>query len=130
MTTTESTYAISDDDAVATLQLAVDIVQDVLGQVQLALKMAHVDDANYLHQAEMHAQRLRTERLGVKEGERAILKAHPLFGLWKTALKAGSQIERLLSVTNPGLFTRRTIAIDAARELRQARRLEAATSAT
>jgi hypothetical protein len=125
MTTTETGYEISDADAVTTLQVAVDIVQDVITQVHLALKAAHPDDANFLHKAELHAQRLRVEQLGTKQGERLILRAHPLFKLWNMALKAAALIERLLSVTNPKLFAQRMVAIDTARELVKVKKLAA-----
>ena len=123
MTTSETGYETSDADAKATLQQAVDIVQGVLNMVHTALNMAGVDDANFLHQAELQAQRLKVEHSGVKPGERSILRAHPLFALWKLALKAASQLERLLSVTNPALFAQRVVTLDAARELAKAERL-------
>ena len=116
---------LTDDEAKAALQEAVDVVQDVLGMMRLTLKSTSAEDANFLHKAEMQTQRLRVEHDGVKPNERSVLRAHPLFRLWQLAMKAAAQLERLLSVTNPQLFAQRAVTLDAARELAKAERTAA-----
>jgi hypothetical protein len=123
MTTSDKRPCISDDDAAATLALAVEVAQDVLGMVHAALKRADLDDANAIHAAELKAQRQRIDAMGAKPGEQAILRAHPLFALWKLAMQATDRIDRLLSITNPGLYAQRAVAVDVARELRATTRL-------
>jgi hypothetical protein len=119
------TGQFSDSDALAKLQLAAEVVGDVLAMVQEALRRGLNEDSHAIHIAELKAQRLRAEELGTKVGERAILRAHPLYTLWKLALRASDQLQRLYSVLNPKLFAERAVELDAAREVARAARIGA-----
>jgi len=116
-------WPVSDAQAAADLEMALAMVRDVSAMISDALKRVDAADANAIHAAELKAQRQRFETLGKREGERLIVRSHPLFALWKLALQACAQLEQLISLLNPSMHVQRVSAMQAARQLVSAGRI-------
>jgi hypothetical protein len=109
---TAANYELNDEQARGALFYAVRTLQDVMGMVKRAFDAVDEKDSNAIHAAHIRAQRLRIEKMGVNDQERTILRAHPLFPLWKLMVATGALLERILMVTNPNLNLGRKRSID------------------
>ncbi|MCB9895424.1 MAG: hypothetical protein H6839_13325 [Planctomycetes bacterium] len=124
MTADDTVEFLTDDEAKAALQEAAEIVQDVLGMVHTAIKRVRGETADEVHAARVEGQAKRIRIHGIRADDGSILGMHPLYALWRLALKAASQLERLLSITSPKLFAGRQVALNAAKELAKASKLK------
>ncbi|MCZ7607102.1 MAG: hypothetical protein M5U25_13745 [Planctomycetota bacterium] len=121
---------LTDEQARGAFCAAIRLVQDVMDMVNAAIQSVDPADANAIHAAQVAAQAKRIELFGVRERDAAILRAHPLFPLWKLVLQMAKQLESLLAVTNPQIFAaRKTAELDARQALKQAQKLKAKAEA-
>jgi hypothetical protein len=109
---TAANYELTDEQARGALFYAVRTLQDVMGMLRRAFEAVDEKDANAIHAAHIRAQRQRIEKMGIRDQDRTILRAHPLFPLWKLMAAAAALIERMLIITNPDLNPGRKRSID------------------
>jgi hypothetical protein len=119
-----SVETMSDEQAKLSLIETARVLQQVIAQMRRALEAVDEQDANAIHAAHIKAQRQRIVQMGVSEKERTILRAHPLFKIWKLMVSAVSLVEDILLVTNPNLNRGRVRSLDAEKAVVKAGKIE------
>jgi len=104
-----SANRFTDEEAVGMLADAARTLADVLASIKKALARVNQDDADAVHAARVEAEFKDVETFGVRE-EQAALRMHPLQPLWALAAKTGAALERMIALTNPGVYAARKLA--------------------
>src|SRR5687768_8798094 len=73
---TAANYELTDEQARGALFYAVRTLQDVMGMLSRAFEAVDEKDSNAIHAAHIRAQRQRIEKMGIRDQERTILRAH------------------------------------------------------
>ena len=117
-----STEIFSAEEIRNALRGAMQTVQRVMNMVNKAIDAVDEADADAVHATRVTAQRKRDDFIGVRSDESTIIRAHPLFALWKLADQCARQIERLVVLTSPDQLARQRA--KAAKAKRDAEKLE------
>lgn len=119
-----SAETMSDEQARISLLESVRVLQQIIAQMRRAIEAVDEKDANAIHAAEVKAQRQRIEQMGVREQDRTIIRAHPLFKFWKLIVSAVALVEDVLLVTNPNLNAGRKRSLNAEQTMVKTGKLE------
>ena len=115
---------IPDSKARELLREAVDTVSEVIRKVRGAITRVDDKHANAVHAHQIAAQEHRYRVMGVRQDERTMIRAHPLYPLQRLLMQATKQLADLLAITNPTLFANQKAQLNAELKRLEAQKLQ------